>query len=147
MRGKTYDELSVGDKAAFSKTVTEADIHSFSAITADFNPIHTDEVYAAGSSLGKKVGGRIVQGMLSASLFSTLVGMYLPGKGSLYVSQTCHFKRPVKIGDTLRAECEVLEKREKGRLLMQTRCLNQHGEVVVEGEAVVSAARKVEDVI
>jgi 3-hydroxybutyryl-CoA dehydratase len=147
MRGKTYDEISVGDKAAFSKTVTDADIHSFSAITADFNPIHTDEVYATGSSLGKKIGGRIVQGMLSASLFSTLVGMYLPGKGSLYVSQTCHFKRPVKIGDTLCAECEVLEKREKGRILMQTRCLNQHGEVVVEGEAVVSAARKVEDVI
>jgi 3-hydroxybutyryl-CoA dehydratase len=147
MRGKIYEEISVGDKAAFSKTVTDADIHSFSAITSDFNPIHTDEVYAASSSLGKKVGGRIVQGMLSASLFSTLVGMYLPGKGSLYVSQTCFFKRPVRIGDTLRAECEVMEKQEKGRILMQTRCLNQHGEVVVEGEALVSAARRLEDVI
>jgi acyl dehydratase len=73
--------------------------------------------------------------------------MYLPGKGSLYISQTCNFKRPVKIGDTLRAECEVMEKQDRGRILMQTRCINQHGDVVVEGEALASAARKVEDVI
>jgi 3-hydroxybutyryl-CoA dehydratase len=147
MRGRTYDEISTGDKASFSKTVTEADIHGFSAITADFNPIHVDEVYASTSSLGKKMGGRIAQGMLSASLFSTLVGMYIPGKGALYVSQSCHFKRPVKIGDTLRAECEVVEKMEKNRVRMATRCLNQNGEIVVEGEAVAIAAKHVEDIL
>ena len=120
MRGKTYDEINVGDKASFSKTVTEADIHSFSAVSADFNPIHVDEVYATTSSLGKKMGGRIAQGLLSASLFSTLVGVYIPGKGALYVSQTCNFKRPVKIGDTLRAESEVLEKLEElNKVLIQ----------------------------
>ncbi|MDR2799946.1 MAG: MaoC family dehydratase [Desulfovibrio sp.] len=147
MRGKTYDEIAVCDKASFSKTVTESDIHSFSAMTADFNPIHVDEVYSTTSSLGKKTGGRIAQGMLSASLFSTLVGMYIPGKGALYVSQTCNFKRPVKIGDTLRAECEVVEKLEKNRIRMVTRCVNQRGEVVVEGEAVAIAAKHVEDII
>lgn len=147
MRGKTYDEIKVGDKAIFSKTVTEADIHSFSAVSADFNPIHVDEVYATTSSLGKKMGGRIAQGLLSASLFSTLVGVYIPGKGALYVSQTCNFKRPVKIGDTLRAESEVLEKLEKGRIRMRTQCVNQNGEVVVEGEAVAIAAKHVEDVL
>lgn len=147
MRGKTYDEIKVGDKASFSKTVTEADIHSFSAVSADFNPIHVDEVYATTSSLGKKMGGRIAQGLLSASLFSTLVGVYIPGKGALYVSQTCNFKRPVKIGDTLRAESEVLEKLEKGRIRMRTQCTNQNGEVVVEGEAVAIAAKHVEDVL
>ncbi|MDR1686347.1 MAG: MaoC family dehydratase [Desulfovibrio sp.] len=147
MRGRTYDEIAVGDKASFSKTVTESDIHSFSAMTADFNPIHVDEVYALGSSLGKKMGGRIAQGMLSASLFSTLVGMYIPGKGALYVSQSCNFKRPVKIGDTLRAECEVTEKLEKNRIRMATRCVNQRGEIVVEGEAVAIAAKNVEDVL
>lgn len=147
MRGKTYDEIKVGDSACFSKTVTESDIHSFSAMTADFNPIHVDEVYAVSSSLGKKMGGRIAQGMLSASLFSTLVGMYIPGRGALYVSQSCNFKRPVKIGDTLRAECQVLEKMEKNRIRMATRCLNQRGEVVVEGEAVAIAAKNVEDVL
>ena len=147
MRGKTYDEISVGDSAYFSKTVTESDIHSFSAVTADFNPIHIDEVYATTSSLGKKTGGRIVQGMLTASFFSTVLGMFLPGKGSLYVSQTCNFKRPVKIGDTIRAECEVVEKMEKGRIRLLTRCLNQRGEVVVEGEAHTIPARRVEDTI
>lgn len=147
MRGKTYDEIAIGDKASFSKTVTESDIHSFSAVSGDFNPIHVDEVYARASSLGQKTGGRIAQGMLSASLFSTLVGMYIPGKGALYVSQSCNFKRPVKIGDTLRAECEVTHKLEKGRVVMQTRCINQHGEVVVEGEAIAIAAKHVEDVI
>ena len=147
MRGRTYEEIQVGDIAGFSKTVTEADIHSFSAVSADFNPIHVDEVYATTSSLGKKMGGRIAQGMLSASMFSTLVGMYIPGKGALYVSQACNFRRPVKIGDTLRAECQVLEKLEKNRVRMMMRCINQNGEVVVDGEAVAIAAARVEDVI
>jgi len=112
MRGKTYDEIQIGDTASFAKTITESDIHSFSAITADFNAIHVDEAYATTSSLGKKMGGRIAQGMLSASRFSTLVGMYIPGKGALYVSQTCNFNRPVRIGDTIRAQCTVVEKME-----------------------------------
>lgn len=146
MQGFTYDEIQVGQKASFSKTVTEADIHSFSAVTADFNPIHVDAEYCRTSTLGKKMGGRIAQGMLSASLFSTLVGMYIPGKGALYVSQSCNFKLPVLIGDTLRAECEVVEKMEKFRIRMAMRCLNQRGEVVVEGEAVAIAGRKAEDV-
>jgi 3-hydroxybutyryl-CoA dehydratase len=147
MRGRTYDEIQVGDTGSFSKTITESDIHSFSAITADFNSIHVDEVYATTSSLGQKMGGRIAQGMLSASLFSTLVGMYIPGKGALYVSQTCNFKRPVRIGDTIKAECTVIEKLEKFRVKMRTCCINQHGEIVIEGEAIAIAARKVEDVI
>ena len=113
MRGMTYDEITVGTKASFSKTITESDIHSFSAISGDFNPIHVDEVYATTSSLGQKVKGRIAQGMLTASLFSTLVGVYIPGKGALYVSQSCIFKAPVKIGDTITAEIEVMEKLEK----------------------------------
>jgi 3-hydroxybutyryl-CoA dehydratase len=147
VRGKTYDEIQVGDSASFAKTITESDVHSFSAVTADFNPIHVDETYATTSSLGQKVGGRIAQGMLSASLFSTLVGMYIPGKGALYVSQTCNFKRPVRIGDTLKAECTVIEKMEKFRIKMRTACANQKGEVVVEGEAIAIAGRKTEDVI
>jgi 3-hydroxybutyryl-CoA dehydratase len=147
VRGRTYDEIQVGDTASFAKTITESDIHSFSAITADFNPIHIDEIYATTSSLGLKMGGRIAQGMLSASLFSTLVGMYIPGRGALYVSQTCNFKRPVRIGDTLKAECVVTEKMEKFRIKMRTTCTNQKGEVVVDGEAIAIAARTIEDVV
>ena len=147
MRGMTYDEITVGKKASFSKTITESDIHSFSAISGDFNPIHVDEVYATTSSLGQKVKGRIAQGMLTASLFSTLVGVYIPGKGALYVSQSCIFKAPVKIGDTITAEIEVMEKLEKNRIRMATRCINQHGKIVLEGEAIAIAATKTEDVI
>lgn len=147
MRGRTYDEIQIGDTASFAKTVTEADIHGFSAITGDFNPIHVDEVYATTSTLGRKTGGRIAQGMLSASLFSTLVGMYIPGKGALYVSQTCNFLKPVKIGDTIRAECTVLEKMEKGRIRMRTTCTNHRGDLVIDGEAVAIAARHLEDVV
>jgi 3-hydroxybutyryl-CoA dehydratase len=147
MRGKTYDEIKVGQKDGFSKTITESDIHSFSAFTADFNPIHVDEVYANTSKLGQKTKGRIAQGMLTASLFSTLVGMYIPGKGALYVSQQCNFRLPVKIGDTIKAECEVLEKLEKNRVRLMIRAINHNGEVVVDGEAVTIAASRVEDVV
>lgn len=136
MQGKTYDEIQVGDSASFSKTITESDIHCFSAISGDFNPIHVDEVYARTSPLGRKMQGRIAHGLISASLFSTVLAMYLPGHGTLYVSQTCNFRKPVKIGDTLRAECEVVEKMEKRRIRLATRCINQDGEVVLDGEAV-----------
>ncbi len=146
MRGRIYSEIRVGDTASFSKTITESDIHSFSAITGDFNPAHVDAHYMQTSSLGQKMGGRIAQGMLTSGLFSTLVGMYIPGKGALYVSQSCNFKKPVRIGDTIRAECEVLEKMEKNRIRMRTVCRNQHGDIVVEGEAVAIAAHKAQDV-
>ena len=145
--GYTYDEIAVGDTGSFTKTITESDIHSFSAITGDFNAAHVDEHYMQTSALGKKCKGRIAQGMLTAGLFSTLIGERIPGKGALYVSQTCNFKLPVKIGDTITAVCEVVEKMERNRIRMLMRCLNQRGEIVVEGEAVAIAAKHVEDTL
>jgi 3-hydroxybutyryl-CoA dehydratase len=145
--GYTYDEIAIGDTGAFAKTITESDIHAFSAITGDFNEAHVDEHYMQTSALGQKMKGRIAQGMLTAGLFSTLVGERIPGKGALYVSQTCNFKLPVKIGDTITATCEVVEKMGKRRIRMHTRCVNQRGEIVVEGEAVVIAAKHVEDTV
>lgn len=145
--GYTYDEITVGDTGSFTKTITESDIHAFSAITGDFNEAHVDEQYMRTSALGQKMKGRIAQGMLTASLFSTLVGERIPGKGALYVSQTCNFKLPVKIGDTITAICDVVEKMGKNRIRMMTRCVNQRGEIVVEGEAVAIAARRVEDTL
>ena len=142
MRGITYDELNVGDKADFSKTITESDIHSFSAISGDFNPIHVDEVYATTSTMGRKMQGRIAQGMLTASLFSGILAMQLPGKGTVYLSQTCIFKAPVKLGDTVTAQAEVVEKLEKGRVRLAMTATNQNGIVVVEGEALVIAPRE-----
>ena len=86
-------------------------------------------------------------GLVGRRFFSTLVGEYMPGKGALYISQTCHFKKPVKIGDTITAVSEVVEKMEKNQVRMRTQCFNQHGELVTDGEAIATAATRLEDVI
>jgi 3-hydroxybutyryl-CoA dehydratase len=146
-RGFTYDEINVGDTATFTKTITESDVQAYTGITGDFNAAHVDEVYMHESPLGKKMQGRIAHGMLTAGLFSTVLGGYLPGKGTLYLSQTCIFKKPVKLGDTVTARGEVVEKLEKNRLRLKMTGVNQRGELVIEGEALVSAAKNMEDTI
>ena len=130
----TFDELRVGDAAEMSKTVTEADITQFAGITGDFNPVHIDAVAAERSMFGS----RVAHGILSAGFISAVLGMRLPGPGSVYLSQTLRFTRPVRIGDTVTARVEVLEViHAKRRVRLSTTCRNQHGEVVVDGEAVV----------
>ena len=84
-----YEDLAVGQRASFTKTITDADLGHFVAITGDTNPLHVDEPYASQTFFG----GRIAHGMLSASLFSTLVGLHLPGIGAIYRSQTLEFLR------------------------------------------------------
>jgi 3-hydroxybutyryl-CoA dehydratase len=143
-KGYTYDEISVGDTAKFTKTITESDVHSFCAITGDFNPAHIDDVYMHNSALGKKMNGRIAHGALVAGLISTVMGTYLPGKGCLYLSQTSNFKLPVKFGDTITATAEVVEKLPKNRLKIHTTCTNQNGDIVIDGEALVIAASNIE---
>ena len=146
-KGFTYDEINVGDYASFSKTITESDVQAYAGITGDFNAAHVDDVYMHESALGKKMQGRIAHGMLTAGLFSTVLGSCLPGKGTLYLSQTCIFKAPVKLGDTITARGEVLEKMEKNKIRMKMTGVNQHGKLVIEGEALVSAAGKIEDTL
>lgn len=130
-----FDDLHVGQKATFTKTIGEDDLDHFIAITEDTNPLHVDEAFAKGTFFG----GRIAHGMLSASLFSTLVGMALPGTGAIYRSQTIEFLRPVRIGDTLTAVFIVHSiDREKNRIVMDSWIENQKEERVIEGRAVVS---------
>lgn len=129
-----FEDLTVGQTAEFSKTVTEADVVLFAGVTGDFNPAHLDAVYAGKS----RFGGRIAHGMLTASFFSTVLAMRLPGPGTIYLSQNLRFLRPVKLGDTVTARVEVAElfpTRRRVRLL--TTCHNQEGEAVIDGEAVV----------
>ncbi len=134
MNGKTIHDISVGDTARFTKTITQADVTLFAGITGDFNPLHVDHAYAAASRFGQPV----VHGALLVGLVSTVVGMQLPGPGALYVSQSLAFKKPVFIGDTITAEAEVVEKiEEKNRVRFATRCLDQDGEVVASGESVL----------
>jgi 3-hydroxybutyryl-CoA dehydratase len=123
-----------GERATWSKTISEADIYVFAGLTGDFNPIHVDAEFAKRSRFGE----RIAHGMLTAGLISAVLGMKLPGPGGVFVSQATRFRRPVRIGDTITAIAEVAAySTETRRLTLQTSCVNQHGETVLAGEAVV----------
>jgi 3-hydroxybutyryl-CoA dehydratase len=138
MIGKTIHELSVGDTAQFTKTVSEADVYLFAGVTGDFNPAHIDEEYAKKTYFGT----RIAHGLLSAGFISTVLGNRLPGPGSVYLRQELTFLGAVKIGDTITAAVEVLEiDTVKGRVRLLTTCDNQEGKRVLTGEAVVSPPR------
>jgi 3-hydroxybutyryl-CoA dehydratase len=133
------DELSVGQVAELAKTVTESDIVLFAGVTGDFNPVHIDAIAAKKSVFGE----RIAHGMLSAGFISAVLGMRLPGPGSIYLSQTLRFTKPVRIGDTVTARVEVVEViAAKRRVRLATTCRNQNDEVVVEGEAVVMMEKR-----
>ena len=135
MPGKTIDELNVGDSAEFSKTISEADIYLFAGVTGDMNPFHINEEYARETFFK----GRIAHGMLMAGFISTVVGNYLPGPGVIYASQNLKFLLPARIGDTITAKATVKEViTDKNRVIMHTTCTNQKGELVVDGEAMMS---------
>ncbi|MBV9407872.1 MAG: MaoC family dehydratase [Candidatus Eremiobacteraeota bacterium] len=131
---KRYEEFRVGDTTTFSKTITEADILLFAAVSGDNYPLHLDAEYAKTTRFGQ----RAAHGMLSASLFSTVAGLMLQRPGGLYVEQSVRFRRPVFIGDTLTATAEVIELLPaKRRLRVRTFIVNQHGKTVVDGEGIV----------
>jgi 3-hydroxybutyryl-CoA dehydratase len=127
-----YEDLSVGQEASMSKTVSEADITAFANVSGDKNPVHIDAAYAA-TTMFKE---RIAHGMLSAGYISAVFGMQLPGPGSIYVSQTLNFKAPVKIGDTVVTTVKVLELMEKRRVKFETVC-SVAGKPVLAGEAIL----------
>ncbi len=126
--------LKVGDRASLSRAFTEEDVNQFANLSADTNPIHLDQSFAEESVFGQ----RIVHGMLIASLFSALVGVKLPGKGSIYLGQSLRFKGPVLIGEQVTASVEIVKIRaDKPIVTLRTLCINTEGLIVVEGEAVV----------
>jgi 3-hydroxybutyryl-CoA dehydratase len=131
-KGKSIRELKVGDSAEISKTITEAAVNNFARVTGDFNPVHLDQAYAEKTFFR----GRIAHGLFSVGLISTILGNILPGHGTIYLSQEVKFLAPVRIGDTIRAEVEVLELiYEKNRVKFRTTCMNQDGKLVVDGTA------------
>ncbi len=126
--------IKVGDKASLSRVFTEKDVIKYSEISTDTNPIHLDEGYASSTVFGK----RIVHGMLVASMFSALIGVELPGEGSIYLGQSLSFKAPVSIGDQVTASVEIVRIRDdKPIVTLRTICINNEGLVLIEGEAVV----------
>ena len=139
MKGKTIEELQVGDTARFSKTISESDVYMFAGVTGDLNPAHVNEEYAKGTFFKT----RIAHGMLTASLISTVVGTMLPGPGTVYMRQEVSFLAPVNFGDTITAIVEVSEIiADKKRVRLKTYCINQENQTVVDGEALVSPPRQ-----
>jgi 3-hydroxybutyryl-CoA dehydratase len=132
-----YDEIKIGDRASLSLTITEAHIVAYAGIAGDVNPLHVDAEFAKQTMFGE----RIAHGMLVAGLISAVLGTQLPGPDSIYLGQELRFTAPVKIGDTVTAVVTVTEKRDDKRIIkLQTTVSNQHGEVVIDGTAVVKKA-------
>jgi 3-hydroxybutyryl-CoA dehydratase len=135
MIGKTIDQLKIGDTAEFTKTISESDIYLFSGLTGDLNPAHINEPYAQNTFFK----ARIAHGMLMAGFISAVIGMQLPGAGSIYIRQELKFLAPARIGDTITARVEVTQiQSEKNRITLRTTCTNQEGTLVVDGEATIS---------
>lgn len=132
-----YDALQIGQQATLVKTVEERDVQLFAAVSGDNNPVHLDADFAA-TTLFKE---RIAHGMFSGALISAAIACNLPGPGTIYLGQQLKFTRPVKLGDTLTVQLEVLEKLPKNRVRLATRVFNQNQEQVVDGEAEVLAPR------
>lgn len=134
MKGKHITEIKIGDKANFQKTITETDVYLYAGVTGDINPAHINEVEAS-KGIFKQ---RIAHGMLTAGLVSAVLGVKLPGPGTIYLAQELKFTAPVKFGDTIDAVVEVIEKiEEKNRIKLKTVCTNQDGIVVLSGVATV----------
>ena len=133
MDGYAFEDLEVGLRASLGKTITEADILLFAAVSLDTNPVHLDSE-AAKQSVFKE---RVAHGMLSAGLISAVLGTRLPGAGTIYMGQTLRFRAPVRIGDTVTATAEVTAlDAERKRAVLKTSC-TVAGKLVIEGEATV----------
>lgn len=126
--------VKVGDSASLSRTIREADIEAFARLVGDTNPLHLDDGFARRTRFGK----RVAHGMWAASLISAVLGTKLPGPGTIYLSQTLQFKAPVYPEDAITAQVTVTDiRQDKPIVTLDTVCMNQRGEVVLRGQAVV----------
>ena len=129
-----FEELAPGAEATMEHTVTDAMLRAFADLTGDHNPVHLDEEAAKRTPFK----GRIAHGMLGAGFISATIATRLPGPGTIYLGQSLKFTRPVRIGDTVTTRVEVAEVMPaERRVRLLTRCTNQHGKTVIEGEALV----------
>ena len=135
LENRTYDELNLGDTASITHLVTERYLTLFAAVSGDTNPVHLDEAFAAATPFK----GRIAHGMFSGALISAAVACEMPGPGTIYIGQEMSFMRPVRLGDEIRVELEILEKLPKNRVKIATRVFNQDNKQVVDGVATVMA--------
>lgn len=136
IENKIFDDIAIGDTAEISRTLTMNVIQAFALVSGDFNPAHVDEDYAKEDIFHHIIG----HGMWTGALISSVLGMELPGPGTIYLSQTLQFLKPVSLGDVITAKVTVTEKIEaKHVIILDCVCTNQKGEAVVKGVAAVKA--------
>ena len=136
IENKTFDEINIGDSASIQHSLSKRDIMLFAIMSGDVNPAHLDEEYAKSDFFHKIVA----HGMWGASLISTALGTRLPGPGTIYISQSLKFLRPVTLGDKITAQVTVTEKMpEKHHILLECVCFNQKQIEVIRGVAEVMA--------
>ena len=139
--GKTVEEIQIGEKATFAKTISETDVYNFAGVTGDMNPVHVNQPYVENTFFKS----RIAHGILSSSLITNVLGTKLPGPGTLYKRQEFKFLKPVYIGDTIEASVEIVDiDKENNEVKVKTACINQKGDIVVEGFAWVLPPTKKE---
>jgi 3-hydroxybutyryl-CoA dehydratase len=137
-QGYYFEDLETGMEASYAKTITEADVNAFAALSGDVNPVHMSDDFAAGTMFKK----RIAHGFLTGSLISTVLGTKLPGPGSIYLSQELKFRAPVFLGDTVTATARIASLDEaKGRVTLSCVC-SVDGKPVLTGDAVIMVPRK-----
>jgi 3-hydroxybutyryl-CoA dehydratase len=133
-KGMTIERLEVGQVHETNVTITEEMIQRFAQATGDYNPIHLDEQYSKGTIFKT----RVAHGMLQAGILSGVLGTRFPGVGTIYLSQSLTFLKPAFIGDRITFRLKVVELlREKNRARLETVCINQRGETILTGEALV----------
>ncbi|ETI64553.1 bifunctional enoyl-CoA hydratase/phosphate acetyltransferase [Sphingobium sp. C100] len=136
IENRTYGEIAVGDSAKVTRVLGERDIQLFALVSGDVNPAHLDAEFAASDLFGRV----IAHGLWGGGLISAVLGTELPGPGTIYLSQSLRFRRPVGLGDTITASVTVKEKRAEHQvILFDCCCVNQKGEDVITGEAEVRA--------
>ena len=132
-----FEKLTIGTKASLTRTLTEEDLLLFAKVSGDTNPVHLDEAFATTT----RFEGRIAHGMWTASLISCALATKLPGPGGIYLGQELKFIRPVKVGDTVTVELEIIEINERRKhATVSTTVINQAGKTVVKGKAEIMPA-------
>ena len=130
----SFDEIELGMQKSFKVKISENMLNEFGRSTEDYNPLHMNEKYASSTSFKK----RVCSGMFLSSFFSRLVGMYLPGKHALHISQSLNFVNPCFIGETVTVEGKVIDKSAATKIIkLETTITNESGKRIIDGKAQV----------
>lgn len=136
IENKTFDEIKPGDSAELTRKLTAQDIELFAVMSGDVNPAHVDADFAKSDAFHKV----IAHGMWGGALISAVLGTELPGPGTIYLNQNLNFLHPVGLGDTVTVRVTVTGiSAETHNVTLDCLCLNQDGETVIEGQALVKA--------